>query len=391
MGDEVYVKLSKFLDKLPAGFPETPDGIEIDILKYLYTLEEAEMAMELRFFPEPASLIAKRIGKPEAQVAGMLDTMLRKGLCYGVSSRGQNFYQAMHYVVGVHEFHVDSMDREYCEMATPYSHYYKESMTPVKQFRVVPVNSAIDTTLTVAPYNQVVDLVKKQDKAAVADCICRKGKSLTHESCGKPQETCLIFGVGADYYIQYGKGKEISIDRALELIRQADESGLVLMPTNSKKIINICCCCSCCCELLALLKMHERPVDQVHADFLARVDSDTCAMCETCLDRCQMEALIERDGSMWVDPLRCIGCGLCVPTCEQGAVSLVSRPSPLPVPANNFHMLAEIAKERGVGFGKLSPMMKMTDGEQLNKILPLLYKSGLGKQMSNFMAWRGWI
>ena len=182
MGDEVYVKLTKFLDKLPGGFPETPDGIEIDILKYLYTPEEAEMAMDLRFFPEPASLIAKRIGKPEAQVVEMLATMLSKGLCYGVSSRGQIFYQAMQYVVGVHEFHVDSLDREYCEMATPYSHYYKESMTPVKQFRVVPVNSAIDTTLTVAPYNQVVDLVKKQNKAAVADCICRKGSRVARGS-----------------------------------------------------------------------------------------------------------------------------------------------------------------------------------------------------------------
>lgn len=391
MGDDVYVELGKFLDKLPGGFPATPDGREIDMLKYLYTPEEAEMTMELRFFPEPASLIAKRAGKPETEVAGMLATMLQKGLCFGVSSRGQNYYQAMQYVVGVHEFHVDSLDREYYEMALPYTHYYKDSMTPVKQFRVVPVHSAIDTKLAVAPYNQIVDLVKEQNKAAVTDCICRKGKSLIDRSCGKPQETCLTFGIGADYYIQYGKGKEISIDRALELVQQADESGLVLMPTNSKNIINICCCCTCCCDLLALLKMHERPAEQVHADFLTRVDPDSCAMCETCLDRCQMEALIERDGSMWVDPVRCIGCGLCVSTCEQGAVSLVSRPSPLPVAENNFHMLAEIAKERGVGFGKLSPMMKRTNGEQLSKMLPLLYKSGLGKQMSNFMAKRGWI
>jgi ferredoxin len=391
MADEVYLKLAKFLDRLPGGYPETPDGLEIDILKYCFTPDEAEMAMRLRLFPEPPAVIARRSAKPEAEVSEMLAEMAQKGLIIGLGVGDQCFYMANQFVVGIHEFHVDSIDREYFELVEPYMDYFKDSMTPVKQFRVVPVNSAIDTTGTIASYDQVRSLVKGQSKAAVADCICKKGAALKGEACGKPVETCLVFDYGADLYIRYGKGREITIEQALDIIEQAEREGLVLMPTNSKEIMNICCCCSCCCGVLKLLRMTDRPADHIHSDFSARVDPDSCTLCETCLDRCQIEAIVERDGSMYVDPARCIGCGLCVSTCEQNAMSLVARPSPGTIPENQFHMLTEIARERGVGFGALSPMMKRAKFDKMIKRLPLLYRSGIGRPMANFMAKRGWI
>ena len=41
MGEDVYTKLREFLDKLPAGYPATDTGVEIKILKKLFTPEEA--------------------------------------------------------------------------------------------------------------------------------------------------------------------------------------------------------------------------------------------------------------------------------------------------------------------------------------------------------------
>ncbi|MFH1150496.1 MAG: 4Fe-4S binding protein [Actinomycetota bacterium] len=389
MAETVYVELREFLDRLPGGYPETPTGKELDILRKFFTPEEAELTMKLRQFPEPAGAIAKRLGIPVAEAEEKLESMARKGLILSVRSGKDRFYQAAQFVVGIHEFHVDSIDREYVELAEEIDGYFAD--TVVKQFRVVPVNSAVETTTTIGSYDMVREMVKGQTEVAVADCICRKAQHLVDKGCDKPRESCLIFGLGARYYIDYGKGRKIDVDEALRIIDRAEEAGLVLAPSNCKEIINICCCCSCCCGVLKLLKMHERPAEAVYTNFQARIDADLCNECETCVERCQMEALVSREGSMRVDPDRCIGCGLCVSTCPSGAMSLISRPSDLVLPEGQMHMTALLARDRGLGFGKLAPLMKGGNDEASVRRLPLLYRSGLGRPLVNFMAKRGWV
>ena len=41
MTDEVYSRVAKALDALPEGFPATESGVEIRILKKIFTPEEA--------------------------------------------------------------------------------------------------------------------------------------------------------------------------------------------------------------------------------------------------------------------------------------------------------------------------------------------------------------
>ena len=83
---DVYTRLREFLDKTPIGFPETPDGVEIKILKKLYTPEDAELTMKLKLEPEEVPAIAKRTGTDEAELAGKLEEMAQKGLIYRVRS-----------------------------------------------------------------------------------------------------------------------------------------------------------------------------------------------------------------------------------------------------------------------------------------------------------------
>jgi len=63
---DVYERLREHLDTLPGGFPKTEDGVELRILRRLFTPEEAELAQHLRWKFEPASVIAKRAGMTEA-------------------------------------------------------------------------------------------------------------------------------------------------------------------------------------------------------------------------------------------------------------------------------------------------------------------------------------
>lgn len=57
MAEDVYPRLREFLDGMPGGFPATESGVEIKILRKLFTPEEAEMVMHLKPFPETASAI----------------------------------------------------------------------------------------------------------------------------------------------------------------------------------------------------------------------------------------------------------------------------------------------------------------------------------------------
>ncbi|MFX0069651.1 MAG: 4Fe-4S ferredoxin, partial [Candidatus Hermodarchaeota archaeon] len=85
MSDEnidVYRKLQQHLDKLPIGYPSTESGVEIRILKHLFTPEEAKIAVNLRLIPEPLRKIYRRVKKTGISLEELekhLDSMFRKG------------------------------------------------------------------------------------------------------------------------------------------------------------------------------------------------------------------------------------------------------------------------------------------------------------------------
>ena len=52
---DVYRRLQKHIDVMPVGFPATASGVELSILRRLFTPEEAEAALLLSALPEPLS------------------------------------------------------------------------------------------------------------------------------------------------------------------------------------------------------------------------------------------------------------------------------------------------------------------------------------------------
>ncbi|MGB5425119.1 MAG: 4Fe-4S ferredoxin, partial [Desulfobacterales bacterium] len=87
--EPIYNKLAQHLDTLPGGYPATESGIELRILKRLFTPEEAEIAVHLNLMPEPATAIAQRIGVDEATLAPLLIDMSHKGLIIRLERKGE--------------------------------------------------------------------------------------------------------------------------------------------------------------------------------------------------------------------------------------------------------------------------------------------------------------
>ena len=80
MENMVYQELAKHLDRLPGGFPSTPDGVELRILRRLFTEPEARLACRLTLIPETAQVVAYRCGLVRDAAATMLAAMWQKGL-----------------------------------------------------------------------------------------------------------------------------------------------------------------------------------------------------------------------------------------------------------------------------------------------------------------------
>jgi electron transport complex protein RnfB len=349
MSEDLYLQLREFMDTLPAGYPSTPSGVEIKILKKLFTPEQAELAMKLTKEPEEVKSIAARTGLDEDELSQKLEEMAQKGCIFRVRDGDKRRYQAYQFIVGLYEFQVKTLDREFSEMFEEYLPHLGLSMASVKtkQMRVIPMESSVEATSTVAPYNQVRDLVRQQDTLCLQQCICRKEQGLLGHECDRPQEVCLGFGDFARFYIDNGLGRQISVEEALEVLDRAEESALVLCPTNSQKIEAICCCCPCCCPTLKYGKLAPRPADFVLAHYEAEIDPDLCTGCALCLDRCQMDAIEEGDDVWEIVDGRCIGCGLCVSECPTDAISLVARPGVEAPPASFNDTIGKIGAERG--------------------------------------------
>ena len=60
---DLYRVLQKYLDKMPVGYPATESGIEIKILKHLFTPEQVQIALKLNFMAKSLSKIYRRLKK----------------------------------------------------------------------------------------------------------------------------------------------------------------------------------------------------------------------------------------------------------------------------------------------------------------------------------------
>ena len=101
--------------------------------------------------------------------------------------------------------------------------------------------------------------------------------------------------------------------------------------------------------------------------FIAQVDRELCDYCGECLRACNVkciglgaDARADRsDGSRLkrfaeVRSDICLGCGVCIPTCERGAISLVKRRGYRKPPRNAINLFGRILWEKG----RLMPFLK---------------------------------
>jgi len=255
--------LQKHLDRLPIGFPATESGVEIRILKHLFTPEEVKIATQLSMLPEPLSRIYKRVQKRGVSIQELerlLDHMVDKGSIMMSKKDGEKLYGNAMLAIGMYEFQVERLTKDFAE---DWLQYLDEAFageagrTKIPQVRTIPIEKSIPQEYHVSSYDDVRQIVENiKGLIVVANCVCRQTKDVVGESCTKTdlRETCLLFGDGAQQYLDWGIARSITREEALDILRKAQEAGLVLQPQNTQRPEFVCCCCGDCCGMLAAVK-----------------------------------------------------------------------------------------------------------------------------------------
>ena len=329
---EAYEQLAEALDRLPNGFPRTPSGVEIRLLQKIFSPEEAAFAARLSGEMETVDVIADRLGVTIKEARHALVQMARKGMVWYEKKEGKRLFRLAPFAVGVYEHQLERMDHE---MAHLFEEYMADGgvagiMGPEPALhRVIPARSAVKTEL-VLPYDDVRAILLSAKTYSVSDCICRRQQDeLGTRRCDFPLKVCLYF----TWHERPPRPGDISQEEALAVLDLAEEVGLVHSVSNVAAIDSafggmgyVCNCCGCCCGILRGITDYGIDSSIARANYYAVIDPDECVGCGTCIDRCQVKAIFERDGVSVVDRGRCIGCGLCVTGCPDGVAKLVRLP-----------------------------------------------------------------
>ncbi len=325
--DDSYERLAAAMDALPNGFPRTPDGKEILILRKIFSPEEASLAQHLTGQPELPEAIASRARLPADQVAARLKAMAKRGMVWlEVDRRARSWrFRLAPFIVGVYEASLELMDHELAHLVEDYMAEggAEGIMRPEPALhRVVPGRRALPEEW-ILPYEDVARILDQARHFSVRECICRVQQDRLGRKCDFPTHNCLTFsGAGRP-----PGPKDISKAEALALLDECEEIGLVHTVSNVvKDVYYVCNCCGCCCGILRGINERGIASSVARANYVAVIDSEVCSGCGTCIKRCQVHAVTETEGVVMVDRDRCIGCGLCVSGCPSWAAALQRRP-----------------------------------------------------------------
>lgn len=282
-----------------------PEHPEYKILEPVVTEEMAEAALclELRK-PKSAEEVAALCGKSIEKTEKLLWELAVAGVAFVNKIDGVDKYWHDIWVPGHMEMMVNNKEnvKKYPQIAKAFDEYGRKKgpmaagifSVGTGPMRVIPIQSSIEGETRRASYEEVSKYLNENTIFSVSDCSCRTSREAMGEGCGHLKEDmCIQLGHAAEYYIRTGRGREITREEAFEIIKRAEENGLMHSIPNTDglgKTHAICNCCGCSCFAMRIAGMYLN-TDMVRSNYISKVDKDKCVACGECVEVCPVNAL----------------------------------------------------------------------------------------------------
>ena len=269
--------------------------------------DEADIAIAAGLRKErTAGWLAAKVGKTVAEIQPALDNLVYYGVLRRVYSEelGEDTYFMQIFAPGILEMMVNNQPlmAAHPEVGRAFEEYTRlrmQAMGPILPdgyglMRVIPVESAIEGLPGVTDDERLSYYLNKYDTFSVSPCSCRASRTLLGDGCGHlAEDMCVQMGKGAEHYIRSGRARQISREEAYEIVKRAEENGLMHDIPNiegSGETSAICNCCACACfGLRAGMMFGAR--DAIRSNFVAEVDEAKCVACAQCVEVCPGNAL----------------------------------------------------------------------------------------------------
>ena len=282
-----------------------PYGPEYYAIEPLLDEYQSKVMMQLQFRSKlSAPMIAEAMNEPVDKVKAALDHIAWTGLSFVNTVDGVDMYWHDIFVPG----HLEMINNnrtivdQYPQVAEAF-YYFGSKRGPLAAgimpigggpMRVLPIERAIDGNSRRASYEELSKHLNEASKFSVSDCSCRTSREAMGEGCGHLKEDmCVQLDHAAEYYIKTGRGREITREEAFEIIRRAEDNGLMHSIPNLDTPGHthaICNCCGCGCYAMRLANEYLNG-DIVRSNYRAVVDETKCVACGECVDVCPTNAV----------------------------------------------------------------------------------------------------
>jgi len=351
MSEKTWLKAAKIIVRASGNPLFQANDTMVEMLQALLNEEQVKFLLNFRKPRLTFQELKDKTGMSDADLTEMLNALMDNGLLmdWPVKGTDEMEYRLLAPVADTFEYSLVKFNRpleQKKKLARIFEKMFQEgvvltqtnyeSLMPIFKekmpifARIIPIEKEMTVPQEkVVPYLEASKIIDDQDVIAVSECPCKLEKALLGDPCKTATDInrCLHFGNMGRYFIEHNLGKSISREEAKQVLKEADEDGLVHKTFHDDFNLDqnenaICSCCKCCC---ILFQSYYRGAFPFHTltSYIVNLDESKCEGCGTCVEKCPIEAVSLIDGISHTDENKCIGCGVCVHHCPNKARTLV--------------------------------------------------------------------
>lgn len=302
------VKLAKVIGGVPGKLTKLDENSpEYYCLECVLSDEQAEVAIAAGLRkPRTVEYLAEKAGKPVELTRRLALELADIGVLtvWTDETDGEDRFYMEIFAPGTLERMVGNREQiaRYPQIGRAFEEYTRNlgakmsTMLPMGSsvMRVVPIESSIEGNPDAQPEEKLSYYLDKYKLYSVSDCSCRASRRILEEGCGHLEyDMCLHLGPAAEFYARTGKARYVTREEAEQLLKKAEENGLMHCMPNINEAgdsDSICNCCACSCFGLRVGLMFGAR-DAVRSNFVAKIDEEKCVACGQCVEYCPGNAL----------------------------------------------------------------------------------------------------